>query len=970
LSVNVGTLTAVLGLDNSGFTSGLAGSEKALGGFSKRMQAAEAGSYALLGGLAAVAAGVLAFGAYGVKSAASMEDLRMSFDVMLGSATKGQKLFKQLSDMANITPFDTEDLAKASKTLLGFGVSEKKVLPYLKMMGDISMGNKEKLQGLTLAFSQTQSAGRLMGQDLLQMINQGFNPLQYISKKTGESMGELKKRMEAGGISADEVAGAFKDATSKGGQFYKGMEKGSKTFSGLMSTVGDNVAKVARSLVGLDEQGNIIKGSFFDKLKGAAEGLGKVLTNFSTDVSKLGLGGALMKLFPPGMDTAIFIVAGAILGGLVPSLYAMAAGVWAAMAPLIPFLAAGAAIGGLAYIIYQNWSKIKPVLDNLGISFTSIRDAVINIVKPAIGEVSKTIDYLSTNTASKMSGFKAAFSTISQIVRTVIGTIKPIVLDIGRFIVQQFSKVTSWVRSNWPLIQNTIKTVMYAVKAVFDYVWPTISAVIKTVWNVIKGVVSTGVNTILGVIKTVMQLITGDWKGAWETIKKTAVDLFKGLIGVLGSLAGGLVDVGVNLVKGLWKGINSFDGWIKGKISGWITSVIDWAKKILGISSPSKVFEGIGKNIVLGLAAGISKNPFTTSPLAPFINKVHSDTITIENRLKRLREAFAKSPSIKNWQKLNSGLQAFKDSMSRVVDSIKAKITGLQDHLSSIFGKFNDLIGTALGRYKTPTEKKIAAEDRAKAMADFDKRIAEGDTSASAEKQRYLDEEKAQLERESFEYKKQLALAEIQHQQQLLADGKITKKQYQKAVNDNLSAIGLSTGDIGSLMSDVNTQFQGMDFTGTLSSLVTAIGDTTAKIKKLMSLEDKAEAKKPGKAPAKPGKPKKGKKKGKRATGGWVTTQGLYELAERGNEYVLSNPMVHGLKALFDDLGVSKPILSPAMAGGYSGASSSAKPINNYYTIEKPTYVFPNVRNERDAKGFLDNLSRIGQNTSLRRQVT
>ena len=79
---------------------------------------------------------------------------------------------------------------------------------------------KNKLSSLTLAFSQVQSTGRLMGQDLLQMIGQGFNPLQIISEKTGRSMADLKKDMENGAISADMVTEAFKIATSEGGRFF------------------------------------------------------------------------------------------------------------------------------------------------------------------------------------------------------------------------------------------------------------------------------------------------------------------------------------------------------------------------------------------------------------------------------------------------------------------------------------------------------------------------------------------------------------------------------------------------------------------------------------------------------------------------------------------------------------------------------------------------------------------------------
>jgi tape measure domain-containing protein len=95
-----------------------------------------------------------------------------------------------------------------------------------------------------LAFAQTTAKGRLMGQELNQMTERGFNPLQIISKKTGISMGDLMKRMEEGKIDIKAVAEAFRIATSKGGDFYQAIEKGSTTTSGKIAKVADNLTQL------------------------------------------------------------------------------------------------------------------------------------------------------------------------------------------------------------------------------------------------------------------------------------------------------------------------------------------------------------------------------------------------------------------------------------------------------------------------------------------------------------------------------------------------------------------------------------------------------------------------------------------------------------------------------------------------------------------------------------------------------
>src|SRR5690606_3706400 len=106
----------------------------------------------------------------------------------------------------------------------------------------------EKLSGLSLVYSQIMATGKLMGQDLMQLINQGFNPLQIISEETGLSMGVLKEQMEKGAISSDMVSEAFRIATSEGGRYYGMTEKMSQSAGGKWSTMMDTFAGVTRKI--------------------------------------------------------------------------------------------------------------------------------------------------------------------------------------------------------------------------------------------------------------------------------------------------------------------------------------------------------------------------------------------------------------------------------------------------------------------------------------------------------------------------------------------------------------------------------------------------------------------------------------------------------------------------------------------------------------------------------------------------
>ena len=166
-----------------------------------------------------------------------IESFEISFNTLLGSKEKGVAFFSELKDFAVKTPLQLKDLAGAAQTLLGFGIEADNVMPILRQLGDVSMGNAERFKSLALAFAQATSAGKLQGQDLMQMINAGFNPLNEIAKKTGKSIGTLKEEMSKGKITSTDLANALASATAEGGQFHGMLEKQSKGLEGALSNL-------------------------------------------------------------------------------------------------------------------------------------------------------------------------------------------------------------------------------------------------------------------------------------------------------------------------------------------------------------------------------------------------------------------------------------------------------------------------------------------------------------------------------------------------------------------------------------------------------------------------------------------------------------------------------------------------------------------------------------------------------------
>lgn len=95
-----------------------------------------------------------------------------------------------------------------------------------------------------------------------------------------------------------------------------------------------------------------------------------------------------------------------------------------------------------------------------------------------------------------------------------------------------------------------------------------------------------------GLAQNLPQLVTGVLNMA-ATIIKTLVDSIPDVI-----------EVGKDIVRGVWEGIKAMGSWIKEKVSGFFGGIVDNVKGVLGIHSPSRVFAGIGENMALGLGEG------------------------------------------------------------------------------------------------------------------------------------------------------------------------------------------------------------------------------------------------------------------------------------------------------------------------------------------------------------------------------
>ena len=233
---SLGSLAVNLTANSSNFVAGMAGAESALNRFALKATAIK------------IAMEVFAGVEEIVRLAAEFQLVSVELEVLTGSAIEAKKMIEELYQLGLESPFGAHQFLQSAKILGQYGVSLSETTEIVKTLGDIALGDADKLYRMTVAFGQMSASGRLMGQDLLQMVNAGMNPLFYISRRTGESLQELRFRMEAGKITVREVTQAFKDATAEGGRFAGATAKINATITGQWLEFKEQLEKIGRTL--------------------------------------------------------------------------------------------------------------------------------------------------------------------------------------------------------------------------------------------------------------------------------------------------------------------------------------------------------------------------------------------------------------------------------------------------------------------------------------------------------------------------------------------------------------------------------------------------------------------------------------------------------------------------------------------------------------------------------------------------
>lgn len=478
------TINAKVTADTSNFTKNMNQAERATEEFNKEQKEAGKESVSLGGKFSSLAGKIKTLAAsYGLAKTAmagitynaTMEQYETSFEVMTGSAEKAADTVERLGKIAAETPFEMPQLADTTQLLMNYGFTADEALDRMQMLGDISQGSADKMSRIATAYGQMSSAGKVQLEDIKQMIEAGFNPLQEISEETGESMESLYDRISKGTISVDEITASMQRSTSEGGKYFQSMEKQSQTLSGQFSTLKDTVNSALGEA--LEPFTNWLRDSaipfainFFENI----ETYIPIIGAFATVI-----GSARLAIILYTTQQALAAAGTTILGA---GLAALKMAFTALTSPIgLVTMAIGAVIA-IGVLLVSHWEEVKEIAGKVWDWIKGKFEAFSNFLTSVFAtDWSETFGFI----GDLMNGFFASISNIWN-------SIKKIFNGIVDFVAGVFAG--DWERA-WD-----------GIRGIFSGIWDGLVAIVKTPIN---GIISL-INGVIGAINKI-SIKLPDW---------------------------------------------------------------------------------------------------------------------------------------------------------------------------------------------------------------------------------------------------------------------------------------------------------------------------------------------------------------------------------------------------------------------------------------------------------------------------
>ena len=630
----------------------------------------------------------------GVKYNSTIEDLQTGFEVMLGSEEAAVNMTAKLKEMGAKTPFEVAGLAQATKTLLSYGYTQENVLPIMSKLGDVSLGNNEKLQGLSLVMGQVNSLGRLQAGDLNQLISRGWNPLNEICKRTGETTEQVRDRMQKGKVTYKEVEQALTDATSAGGKFYGGMEKGSQTLSGKLSTLKDNFNEFLGSAVKpiSDFLSNVLVpaltnlAGYFNNLSTPVKTMILIFAGVAAVIPVLVVGFGLLISAVGTVITAVGVVGGAIssIGLVIPAVVIVISGLVAA------FIGMMGTSEGLHSKVKEVFSgiveKIKSAANFVKTHIDDIKKAIIGLKEGlttdnflnfsiAMGKMFPNHMVEITNIITKYKEFKAG-----------VIEARDKIIDFGKKVIEFISPLAEMFKKTFSSLDLSAITKSFDVfKKSLEPLMPAIKVVAEILGGVLAGAIAIVIGYLNGMISALPSII-GFFTSIWSAIAS--------FFGIVVALFTGNAELMNKSVSNLWESIKSafFNGIeaVKKFVSGFVNGIVTFFTSLYDTI--------VGHSIIPDLVNGII-NWFNTlvTRVTNFVSNLVSSVINFFSNLgsSAINHISNMVNNVINW--FNNLVNQGRNLISNLVNGISNILSGLYGIASSALSSFVNAIYNKVG---------------------------------------------------------------------------------------------------------------------------------------------------------------------------------------------------------------------------------------------------------------------------------
>ena len=495
----------------------------------------------------------------GIKTAAAMEQSKISFTTMLGSAKEADAFLRKLSDFAAKTPFDMPGLQTAASSLVSAGINADKVIPIMTTLGDVTSGmgtGSEGIKRATVALQQMNAAGKISGEDLNQLRDAGIPVYDLLAKAMGKPKKEVAKLAQEGKLGQDALDKMMKALeTGKGLERFKGlMEKQSQSMTGLWSTLQDTfqqgMGKAVEPLVPLIKDGlgtaiTLVGAAMplitqgFKALAQVAgpllKQLGPAITEFAKGLSQVKVGDlltlfnplsllfkVLMAVLPDLMGIfkqllPIFIQFGKIISGAIIQVIKL-------LVPVVAQLAT--ALGGF---LVKALAAIMPMLPKLITAFLGLLPAVLAVLQAVFPLVPVLGDLL------------VAFSPLLDVLPQLVANLTPVIMAVAGLASTIIKQLVPVFKELMPVINLVVGILAGGMLTATKIVTGLITVIVKAfTWlfnmlvghsiipDLVKAITAAFVwlkNAVMVPIRAMVTAITGAFQWLWDKLSAIAAGI-------------------------------------------------------------------------------------------------------------------------------------------------------------------------------------------------------------------------------------------------------------------------------------------------------------------------------------------------------------------------------------------------------------------------------------------------------------